>query len=275
MGFNHVNWVRDLRGINTQEKAVLYALALRVPNEGPLVCWPSHKKIALDAGYSEGSASSVKRVLKSLAAKCLISWIERRDDDGQTSNLYTVHHGRTVGELDDDLPTPPGSFEPTPPDLNEPTPQTQASLRRNHLNKPDEETTLSPPEQVPGQRKSCTPEQVPGHPSAHAQQRQGPISAEFEASKHRQQMIQAIREAAGRDDNDYAYEDDNHPLGKLADLLTEALDGEDILSWAMGDMGWTVPKKATHPYEAGIWLNKLLNWWQVNQSQLTYAGEQK
>jgi hypothetical protein len=90
-------------------------------------------------------------------------------------------------------------------------------------------------------------------------------------------MIRAIRAAAAissRDDYDPdAYDDAHHPLGQLSSQLEHAF-GEEMLTWAMGDMGWKITPKQSGAYEAGVWLNKLLNWWQTNQALLTYKGEQ-
>lgn len=71
--------------ISATDKLVYMALASRA--NARLECWPSHKKIAEDAGVSD---ATVKRSLKHLREFGLVEWQQRFEGRVATSNLYRL-----------------------------------------------------------------------------------------------------------------------------------------------------------------------------------------
>lgn len=107
---------RHLRGkLTSAEIAVYVALTWRSSAEGS--CWPSHPKLAEEAGLS---VSTVQRALRSLRDKGLVSWTSRKiEGRGQISNVYRVEvyapPVTLTGGPPVTLTAPPGHTDRTPP----------------------------------------------------------------------------------------------------------------------------------------------------------------
>lgn len=80
-------WMLRDSDLTANEILVLMVLMSRTNAAG--VCWPSQKTIAAEARMSESTA---KRTLLSLRAKNLVSWEQRKKDDGSLgSSVYRTH----------------------------------------------------------------------------------------------------------------------------------------------------------------------------------------
>lgn len=89
---------------------------------------------------------------------------------------------------------------------------------------------------------------------------------------HVQRIAQLSLTAAASDDPDA----DDPVWDAEADLdaaAAEMFDLEHVFGWGFDDRGWKVPPAAVDRLIAGRWLNKYLNWYQLDQEPLTWRGD--
>lgn len=100
-----IDWALS-QEIKAPEKCVLLILANRA-NEH-FQCWPAHRDIAFQSGYSE---TTVKTALKKLRSQKLITWKHRPDQrGGLSSNLYLL----LCSEKRENRPAPTAGDNPAP-----------------------------------------------------------------------------------------------------------------------------------------------------------------
>jgi len=83
-----------VRGVSTAEKLVLLALANYADDR--MRCWPSQKRLADDCAMTD---RGVRKVLKALEARRMLSREDRRRSDGtRQSDFFTLHFAGEVTE---------------------------------------------------------------------------------------------------------------------------------------------------------------------------------
>lgn len=129
------NWI--LRSGKFKPGAVMVLLVLMSRTNETGECWPSVKTIAAETGQSE---SSVKRFLRELREAGLVTWRERKAENGDTtSNAYRLHVASPLPKAENGSSKP---VEPTPvhtdPPLGhtEPPPGQPEPTPRSHRTHP-------------------------------------------------------------------------------------------------------------------------------------------
>lgn len=155
-----MNWAWGLRGLSSNERLVLLALADHADNDG--ICWPGHAAVS---EKTEVPGRTLVRVLKSLEANRLIEVEHRKGGQGkQMTNRYRldIHDERLAEPAEPGATMAPGEAEKPTAKSAEPTAKT---------------ATLELPIVAPGTTKNVRTVSEPSiEPSVRAGAREKPLT---------------------------------------------------------------------------------------------------
>lgn len=214
-----INWAIE-QPINGSVKGTLFVLANRADEHGH--CFPGHKRVAKDSGYS---LATTKKNLKILREKGYIDWKHQPDGTGGiTANLYTLL-----------LTTPPPNSSRLPRRKQaDPRPSVDGGIASNQLSPPPDSGYKTSIE--PSLESSIEPKMSPSAP---------PTSPKSAVEEQFQEFWRVFADIRGR----------KPALKQFKKTMKEGADYQAILAGAKSYVASRSRPGAPNPKMAQGWLS--------------------